>query len=149
MMQNNKTLKYHNNTFKGMNSGGFMMLTFESKDREIKPYTKRIFRCPFYGFTVESKDGENYVMIDTEENQCAFAAIINLPQSSYCLKEMMGDKPNLSKCPLNTGENGKKIVESLEKIRVCPREFRPAKGKWDGWPLKIWMRHIDDTATEE
>ncbi len=111
---------------------------------EIRPYTKRTSRCPFYAFIVKSD-----VMIDTEENQCAFAAIINLPQSSYCLKEMMGDKPNLSKCPLNTGENGRKIVEGLEKIRVCPREFRPAKGKWDGWPLRIWMRHIEDMAIEE
>ena len=140
----------YNNIFKGLNSGGFMTCLIyicpllerkgrERKDKEIKPYTPRP-NCFLYGFTTILR-----FMRDSGDNQCALKIRLYDP----CEMEMMGDKPRWSECPLNTEENRKNIEGNLEKIRVFPKEFRPAKGKWDGWPLKIWMRHIDDTATEE
>jgi hypothetical protein len=111
---------------------------------EIRPYTKRTSRCPFYGFIVKSN-----IMIDTEENHCALASVISLLSSPYCLMEAIRDKPGWDGCSLNTERNGKKLVEILEKIRVCPREYRPAKGTWDGWPLKIWLKYLENTTSIE
>jgi hypothetical protein len=115
-----------------MNSGVFM------ESQKIKPCTRR-YLCGFYGFELKGDS-----MIDTGENQCGFAAILNLPQSSYCLKEMMRDKINWLKCPLNTEENEIKSSRRLEDIRFFPKEHIPPKGRWKGWPLKIWMRHVMD-----
>ena len=98
-----------------MNSGVFMKhlsrqssenLEKERKDKETRPYVLRP-DCPFYGFSVMSGG----VMMDSEGNQCA------LETKSYhpCQMEIIRDKPNWYKCPLNTEENGKKIVENLEQ----------------------------------
>ena len=135
-----------------MNSGVFM------KDKEIpkvfmrspriRPYVQRS-DCPFYGF---NKEFNTLVMEDSEDDQCALDMIITKRYSlckSLCQMEIMRTRPDWYKCPLNTEENGRKLVESLEKIRVFPREYRPAKGKWNGFPLKIWMRHIKDLMDEE
>ncbi len=125
-----------------------MMLTFERKDKEIRPYTKRTSRCPFYGFIAESD-----VMIDTEENHCALASVISLLPNPYCLMEAIRNKlisyPVWEGCSLNTERNGKKLVENLGKIRVCPREFRPAKGKWKGWPFETWVKYLRNTTSIE
>jgi hypothetical protein len=150
---------HNNNIFKEITYGVFMSNLYEDKivdkmerrrryrerkDRGIALYVMKRSACPFYGFVVKSN-----VMLDTVKKRCALTLITTRPYN-LCQMEIIRDKPNWFKCPLNTEENGKKIVENLEKIRVCPREFRPAKAKsWDGMTLKIWMRHIADMAIEE
>lgn len=133
-----------------MNSGVFMGLAWLEdkiagimekyrKSKEIRPYVLRP-PCPFYGFTAILR-----FMRDSGDNQCALKIGLYDP----CQMKLDGDQPKWSICPFNTEENRKKIAGPLEKIRVFPREHRPAKGKWDGWPLEIWMRHIEDVAIEE
>jgi hypothetical protein len=140
----------YNNIFKELNYGVFMGLVWLEdkianimekyrKSKEIKPYVPRP-NCFLYGFTTILR-----FMRDSGDNQCALKIRFYDP----CEMEMMGDKPRWSECPLNTEENRKNIEGNLEKIRVFPKEFRPAKGKWDGILLKVWKRHIDDTAIEE
>lgn len=109
------------------------------KSKEIRPYVLRP-PCPFYGFTAILG-----FMRDSKDNQCALKIELYDP----CQMELDGDKPRWSICPFNTKENRKEIEGKLEKIRVFPREHRPAKGKWKGWPLEIWMKHIEDVAIEE
>ena len=113
----------------------------ERKDKEIKPYAGRL-PCPFYGFSAMYAS----VLKDSGGNQCALEIIPYGP----CEMELAGNKPGWSECAFNTEENRKKRVGNLDKTRVFPREFRPSEGKsWDGWPLRIWMRHIEDMAIEE
>jgi len=131
----------NNNIFKGMNSGVFMRFSLKRKDKEIRPYVLR-FDCPFYEFTNLFD-----AMIDFRDNQCGLKSGL---YGNPCQMKNAGDKPNWSRCPFNTEKNRKKIEGDLEKIRVFPREFRPQKAKsWDGIPLEIWMRHIEDVAIEE
>ena len=106
--------------------------------------------CPFYGFRlfyeIDAKNCEGkHIMEDAGGDQCAFASIINVPNRLYCLMESIKDKPNWTNCSLNTIENKVKLSKFLEKIRVFPREFRPAKVRsWRGISLEIWVRHITD-----
>jgi len=107
---------------------------------ELKPYVLRS-NCAFYGFDLRGK-----LMTDSKGNQCA------LKTESYdpCQMEMEGNEVRWpSGCPFNTEENKKRIEEGdLKEVMVFPREHRPTKGKWKGWTLKIWMRHIADMAEE-
>ncbi len=112
----------------------------ERKDKEIRPYVLRP-DCAFHGFS-GMFDG---VMMDSGGNQCA------LKTGSYspCQMEMRGNKPYWSECPFNTEENRKYIEENSEKVRVFPREHRPAKAKkWDGISLKDWRDCIDKVHKE-
>lgn len=115
------------------------MMEKRRKNKETRPSVLRP-DCSFHGFSLRGK-----LMTDSKGNQCA------LKTESYapCQIEMAGDKPNWYKCPLKTEENKKRIEEGdLKEVRVFPREYRPAKGKWNGFPLKIWMRHIEYLAKE-
>jgi len=106
---------------------------------ELKPYVlvERFEKpCAFYGFSLRGK-----LMTDSKGNQCA------LKTESYdpCQIEIAGNEVRWSGCPFNTEENKKRIEEGdLKEVIVFPREHRPEKGKWGGWPLEVWMRHIDD-----
>ena len=107
-----------------------MGFSLKRKDKEIKPYTPRP-ACPFYGFTTIL-----HFMRDSGDNQCALKIELYDP----CEMEMAGDKPIWIKCPLNTEENRKEIEGNLEKIKVFPREHRPAKKRsWPGISLRDWM----------
>jgi len=110
----------------------------DRKDREIKPYNQPGRRppCPFYGFDATF---DVLVMNDSGGDQCA----LKTDSYSPCQMEIVGDTPNWFVCPLNTDKNRRRLERSLEKIRVFPREFRPAKARsWRGISLEIWVRHI-------
>ena len=114
-----------------------MGLSLKRKDKEIRPYVLRP-DCAFHGFS-----GMSNVMMDSGGNQCA----LKIDSYSPCQMEMVGNKPSWSECPFNTEKNRKYIEENSEKVRVFPREHRPAKVKeWNGWTLKIWLRHIAGLA---
>jgi len=114
----------------------------EDRKTETKPYAQLSYAqlrrppCPFYGFNMSDN-----IMRDSRGRQCALIT----GYYGRCQMEMVRDKPSWHNCSLNTQENRNKITRNLDKIRVFPREFRPANAKeWDGMSLMSWVKYIID-----
>ena len=107
-----------------------------------RPRTR--LHCPFYGFH-RMGNGMDVMFLDQDGNECALDR-----DYSPCRMETGGETPNWERCPLNAGENVKKVRRLIPIAIVFPNEFRPLGERaesWGGIPLKDWMAYVAEDNT--